>query len=90
VGATDHIQKREDQGNTNEAGSTTLITKVQTTNDDDDDELQSEIEAQHASTRIQQREPRGTFRSVNPRQHVQVRINNPESSDNRRSRAYTQ
>jgi hypothetical protein len=26
--------------------------------DDDDDELQSEIKAQHASTRIQQREPR--------------------------------
>jgi hypothetical protein len=36
--------------------------------DDDDDDLQSEIEAEHASTRIQQRETRGTFRMVNPRQ----------------------
>jgi hypothetical protein len=35
---------------------------------DDDDELQSEMEAEHASTRIQQRETRGTFRMVNPRQ----------------------
>jgi hypothetical protein len=37
-------------------------------NDDDYDDLQSEIEAQHASTRIQQREPWGTSRIVIPRQ----------------------
>jgi hypothetical protein len=57
---------------------------------DDDDEVQSEIEAQHASTRIQQRESRGTFRMVIPRQRKQVRINNPQSSDNQRSTAQTQ
>jgi hypothetical protein len=32
----------------------------------DDNELLSEIEAQHASTRIQQKEPRGTSRKVTP------------------------
>jgi hypothetical protein len=36
--------------------------------DDDDDEVISEIEAQHASSRIQQREPRGTSRLVTPTQ----------------------
>jgi hypothetical protein len=58
--------------------------------DDDDDELQSEIEAEHASTRIQQRETRGTFRMVNPRQRKQVRNNNPQSADNQRPTAHTQ
>jgi hypothetical protein len=60
--------------------------------DDDDDELQSEIEAEHASTltRIQQRSTRGTFRMVNPRQRKQVRNNNPQSADNQRPTAYTQ
>jgi hypothetical protein len=49
--------------------------------DDDDDELQSEIEAQCASTRIQQREQWGTSRMVTPRQRKGVRINNPQSHD---------
>jgi hypothetical protein len=56
----------------------------------DDVELQSEIEAEHASTRIQQREIRGTFRMVNPRQRKQVRNNNPQSADNQRPTAHTQ
>jgi hypothetical protein len=53
-------------------------------------DLQSEIEAEHASTRIQQRETRGTFRTVNPRQRKQVRNNNPQSADNQRPTAHTQ
>jgi hypothetical protein len=52
--------------------------------------LQSEIEAEHASTRIQQRETRGTFRMVNPRQRKQVRNNNPQRADNQRPTAHTQ
>jgi hypothetical protein len=51
-------------------------------------DLQSEIEAEHASTRIQQRETRGTFRTVNPRQRKQVRNNNPKSADNQRPTAH--
>jgi hypothetical protein len=49
--------------------------------DDDDDELKSEIEAQCASTRIQQREQWGTSRMVTPRQRKGVRISNPQSHD---------
>jgi hypothetical protein len=52
--------------------------------------LRSEIEAEHASTRIQQRETRGTFRTVNRRQRKQGRNNNPQSTDNQRPIAHTQ
>jgi hypothetical protein len=53
-------------------------------------DLQSEIEAEHASTRIQHRETRRTFETVNPRQRKQVRNNNPQSADNQRPTAHTQ
>jgi hypothetical protein len=45
--------------------------------------------AQHASTRIQQRETLGTFRMVLPRQRKEVRNNNPQSANNQRSTAHT-
>jgi hypothetical protein len=51
--------------------------------------LQSEIEAEHASTRIRQRETRATSRTVNPRQRKQVSNNNPQSADNQRPTAHT-
>jgi hypothetical protein len=59
-------------------------------NDIDNNELQSGIEAEHASTRIQHRETRGTFRMVNLRQRKQVRNNNPQSANNQRPTAHTQ
>jgi hypothetical protein len=54
--------------------------------DDDDDELQSEIEAQHASTRIQHKASHAAHpEMVTSRQRKGSRINNPHSerTDNR-------
>jgi hypothetical protein len=49
--------------------------------ENDNDRYQSEIEAQHASTGIQKREPLGTSRMVIPRKRKQIRINDNDNDN---------